>query len=115
VAVGWRFLDVREMMDGDGRGGAVRWLEEIGERGKESDLKNCSRWPKTEYVRPYSCRCMGTWVSHAFECMQASLNACMQCSACVMGRCGRTHKGIVERSAVYMFECIGVRSNAKSN
>jgi hypothetical protein len=53
VAVGWRFLDVREMMDRDGRGGAVRRLEEMGERGKESDLKNCSRWPKTEYIRTY--------------------------------------------------------------
>jgi hypothetical protein len=34
VAVGWRFLDVREMMDGDGREGVVRRLEEMGERGK---------------------------------------------------------------------------------
>jgi hypothetical protein len=54
-------------------------------------------------------------VRDAFERVQASSNACVQCSACVKGRCGRTHQGKVERSAVYTFERIGIRSNAESN
>jgi hypothetical protein len=56
---------------------AVRLVGRKWERGKKTDLKNCSRWPKTEYVRPYSCRCVGVCVRDTFELVQASSNACV--------------------------------------
>jgi hypothetical protein len=85
--------------------------EEWGKMGK-NDLKNCSRWPKTEYVRTYISAFdrahagVCVWVSHAFEHMRA-----VQCVR--KGRCGQTHQGKVERSAVYTFKRIGIRSNVE--
>jgi hypothetical protein len=58
----------------------------MGNLGEKCDLKNCSRWPKTEYVRTYISAFdrtrAGAWcvLSHAFELPQASSNACVQCS-----------------------------------
>jgi hypothetical protein len=49
----WVYFGFREKMTEVGlKNGCTAKGEEWGKKGK-SDLKSCSRWPKTEYVRTY--------------------------------------------------------------
>jgi hypothetical protein len=59
----------------------------MGKRGGKCDLKAGHERPKTEYVQTYigtfdrtRAGCMSVCVCHTFELMQASSNACVQCS-----------------------------------
>jgi hypothetical protein len=74
----------REEKDGGGAGGCCTAEgEEWGKRGK-NDLKKCSRWPKTEYVRTYKSTFdrtrAGAWVCvcviRSNLCKQVRTHAC---------------------------------------
>jgi hypothetical protein len=103
---------VGEVVGGGGEG----FILDLGKRGTEvglegvcmakrgkwgkNDLKNCSRWPKTEYVQTYMSTFdrtrVGAWYVRTYISKFERTRA-VQCVC--EGRCSRTHHGEVVRTA----------------